>query len=163
MERSALLEEGTAEGLTFHGYQRATTIIKKLVEAKVNKKLTFASYLEEIKALRSKISDAMNLTTEALASTILGSILTEANIKTFPAQESSNMRPQDQLMSKREQVEERLQNTDREELENAMAYLLEEKVPACCKDEDLKSFLLENYLYCYVYFFADQDLFRKNL
>ena len=163
MERAALLEEGTAEGLNFRGYQRATTIIKKLVEVKVNKKLTFASYLEEIKALRSKISDAMNLTTEALASTILGSILTEANIKTFPAQESSNMRPQDQLMSKREQVEERLQNTDREELENAMAYLLEEKVPACCKDEDLKSFLLENYLYSYVYFFADKDLFRKNL
>ena len=163
MERPDLLEEGKTEGLTFNRFQRTSTIVNKLVEAKVNKKLIFATYIKEFKNLRSKISEALNMTTEALASMILTSVLNEGNIIIFPVHEDSNVIPEDQFMSKRDQVEKRLQNCERTELEDAMVRLLGQKVPAICKDEDIKTFLLKNYLYSCVYFFRDKDSYRKNL
>ena len=97
---------------------------------------------------------------ESLASTILTSILTDDNIQSQPIQQALINRPTDKIKSKKQQVQEKLANCERKELENAMSYLLGIQVPKCCQNMDMVQFLLKYPLYSYVFFFADREFYK---
>ena len=166
LTRNGLLDYAKKEGLAQRGPAILTTkksLKNKIVRMGVEKKLRFVAYLEDIKLMKAEIKQHYINTKqspESLASTILSSILTDEDIQSQPIEKDLINRPADKIKSKREQVQEKLDGCEREELENAMLYLLGIQVPKCCQNKDIFQFLLKYPLYSYVFFFADREFYK---